>query len=193
MASVLTALRDVVPVRALTVPEAMRIAELHATKLLDLSGISEPPVPEQIITELPRVQVERVKLAGLSGAAQWSHGRWLIVLNGGEIPTRQRFSLAHEFKHVIDNRFHGMLYPATHGQTRREREEQVCDFFAGCLLMPRTWLKRAWGGGQQDVRQLAATFDVSQMAMRVRLMQTGLDPLATARDPIGARAREEQP
>lgn len=191
MGKVLSALRDVVPVRSLTVPEALRIAELQATKLLELSGITEPPVPEQIITELPRLQVERIKLVGLSGATQWSHGRWLIVINGGEIHTRQRFSLAHEFKHVIDNRFIAVLYPPAHGQSRRDREEQVCDFFAGCLLVPRMWLKRAWGNGQQDVRELAASFDVSQMAMRVRLMQTGLaDP--PARDPIAARAREEK-
>lgn len=186
MANVLAALRDVVPLRALTVPEALRIAELQATKLLDLSGVTAPPVPEQIITTLPRLQVERIKLAGMSGAAQWSHGRWLIVINGGEIPTRQRFSLAHEFKHVLDNGFIAVLYPPAHGQSRREREEQICDYFAGCLLMPRAWLKRAWASGQQDVRQLAGAFDVSQMAMRVRLMQIGLaDP--PVRDPAPVR------
>ncbi len=54
--------------------------------------------------------------------------------------------------------------------------EQVCDYFAGCLLMPRGWLKRAYGGGTQDVAALAARFEVSQAAMQVRLNQIGLTP-----------------
>ncbi len=56
MANVLTSLRDLVPIRPLTIVEALRIAELQATKLLELQGVTEPPVPEEIITELPRVQ-----------------------------------------------------------------------------------------------------------------------------------------
>ncbi len=96
------------------------------------------------------------------------------MLNGSELPTRQRFSLAHEFKHVLDNRFIEVLYPPTAGMDRHQRGEQICDYFAGCLLMPRMWLKRSWATDTQDVRTLAGQFDVSQMAMRVRLMQIGL-------------------
>ncbi|MFL6136720.1 MAG: ImmA/IrrE family metallo-endopeptidase [Frankiaceae bacterium] len=174
MKKTITTLRDRMPIRPLTLTEALRMAELQAIQLLELSEITAPPVPERIITELPRVQVERIKLAGLSGAAQWSHGRWLIILNGAEPASRQRFSLFHEFKHVLDNPFIHVLYPPTDHTTSKERAEQVCDFFAGCALIPRTWLKREWASGHQDVRQLADRFAVSQAAMRVRLLQTGL-------------------
>ena len=167
-------LRELTPVRALTLPEALRIAELQASRLLTISGITQPPVAEHIIAGLPRLQVERIKLAGLSGAAEWSHGRWLIILNGTEVPTRQRFSLAHEFKHVLDNPFIDVLYPRVHAMSPADRAEAVCDYFAGCLLMPRRWLTRHWKGGQQDSRTLAALYDVSGAAMRVRLTQIGL-------------------
>src|SRR5436305_8343005 len=147
MTSLITAVRDIMPIRPLAFAEALRSAELQATKLLQLSDLSTPPFPETIISGLPRVQVERIVPAPASGATQWSRGRWLILLNGSEVPGRQRFSLAHEFKHVLDNPFIDVLYPAKGDMTSAERAEQVCDYFAGCLLVPRPWLKRAWTSG----------------------------------------------
>jgi Zn-dependent peptidase ImmA (M78 family) len=174
MTSLITALRDTVPIRPLTFVEALRTAELQATKLLELSGLSEPPFPEGIISGLPKMQVERIIPAPASGATQWSRGRWLILLNGAERPQRQRFSLGHEFKHVLDNPFIDVLYPRTGSMSPAERAEQVCDYFAACLLMPRMWVKRSWTSGTQDPRALARQFDVSKQAMQVRLLQIGL-------------------
>jgi Zn-dependent peptidase ImmA (M78 family) len=55
--------------------------------------------------------------------------------------------------------------------------EQLCDFFAACLLMPRPWVKAMWASGVQDVVALAGHFEVSPQAMQVRLFQLGLmDP-----------------
>lgn len=174
MAGVIPSLRDLVPIRALTTVEALRVAELQATRLLELVGVAEPPVPEQAIAGLPRVQVERITPSPVSGATQWSRGRWLIVVNGAETIGRQRFSLAHEFKHVLDNPFIAVLYPDQRGMSGHDRAEQVCDYFAACLLMPRRWVKRQWTGGNQDLRRLSRRFDVSAMAMQVRLRQVGL-------------------
>jgi predicted transcriptional regulator len=174
MAAVITHLRDLVPIRPLTYPEALRVAELQATTFLRLSGLDGPPVPETAISELPRVQVERMFPAVMAGGAQWSLGRWLIVLNGANATGRQRFSLAHEFKHILDHPFIPVLYPPVGAMSSHEREEQVCDFFAACLLMPRPWLKRVWASGSQDLRALARRFEVSKQAMQVRLEQIGL-------------------
>jgi Zn-dependent peptidase ImmA (M78 family) len=110
----------------------------------------------------------------MSGASHPSRGRWLILLNAAESRTRQRFSLAHEFKHVLDDPFIKMLYPPAGGMTTTQRAEQVCNFFAGCLLVPRLWLKRVWAAGVQDIHALARQFEVSVTAMRVRLHQVGL-------------------
>jgi Zn-dependent peptidase ImmA (M78 family) len=174
MSTTIATLRDVMPIRPLTFAESMRLAELQASKFLALTGITTGAVPESAISELPRLQVERMSPAPVSGATQWSHGRWLIVLNGTEPRGRQRFSLAHEFKHVLDNPFIDILYPATSSMTSGERAEQVCDYFAACLLMPRLRVKRAWVNGEQTPRNLARQFDVSQAAMRYRLRQIGL-------------------
>lgn len=171
--SVITKARDIMPIRPLTYLEGMRLAELQATKFLLASGLAGPPVPETAISDLPHVQVERMFPALSSGASQWSRGRWLILLNGTETHGRQRFSLAHEFKHVLDHPFIAVLYPGTPWTSAHDRAEQVCDYFAACLLMPRLWMKRAWTR-TQDVRTLARRFDVSAQAMRVRLTQIGL-------------------
>jgi Zn-dependent peptidase ImmA (M78 family) len=174
MTSLITALRDIMPIRPLTFAEALRTAELQATKLLELSGLSEPPFPEAVITSLPKLQVERIYPAPASGATQWSRGRWLILLNRGEPTQRQRFSLGHEFKHVLDNPFIQVLYPASGGLSTTERAEQVCNYFAACLLMPQPWVKRFWNNGTQEPRALARQFDVSKQAMQVRLISIGL-------------------
>ncbi len=174
MPSVIAQLRDVVPRRPLGPEAALRVAELQAVKLLAALGVTEPPVLEEVVAALPRVQVERLSPIPVSGSTHWAKGRWVIVLNGAEPLVRQRFSLAHEFKHVLDNPFIDHLYPSLPGASAHRRTEQVCDYFAACLLMPRAWVKRRFTSGHQDVRQLATEFDVSMQAMQVRLLQLGL-------------------
>lgn len=171
---VVSTLRDCVPLRPLLRTEALRIAELQAQKFLVLAGVTEPPVPQAIIAELPRVQVAVLRPFPVSGATHWKDGKWLIVLNGREPETRQRFSLAHEFKHILDDRFVDLLQRHVPEADRHAWQEQVCDYFAGCLLMPRPWLKRAYGQGIQRPKDLARRFNVSEPAIETRLGQIGL-------------------
>lgn len=90
---------------------------------------------------------------------------------------RQRFSLAHELKHVIDHRFAKLIYSQFPETERADMIERLCDYFAGCLLMPRPWVKRIYCSGLQHLPDLAEAFGVSQAAMSVRLSQIGLtDP-----------------
>lgn len=172
--SLLRDLRQLMPARPLQFAEAVRIAELQATRLLLARGLTGPPVPSDLVAKFPRVQVESIYPLGVSGAAAWSDGRWQIILNGGEPAVRQRFSAVHELKHVIDHSLATIAYPARFGMTSGQRQEQVADYFAACVLMPRRWVKRAWGNGIQDVNRLARMFEVSREAMRYRLRALGL-------------------
>jgi Zn-dependent peptidase ImmA (M78 family) len=176
-AGIVTSLRDIVPLRPLTYGQAMRIAELQAAKFLKAMDVKDGPVSEKLISELPRVQVERMRGLPASGASQWASQRWLVLLNASEPRERQRFSLAHEFKHIIDHRFADLIYSKFPDADRKRMIEQLCDYFAACLLMPRPWVKRAFCSGTPDVASLARHFDVSQPAMQVRLNAIGLiDP-----------------
>jgi hypothetical protein len=185
--STIAQLRDLIPLRPLSLVEALRLAELQATRLLALAEITHGPVPEGVISELPQVDVRYAHHASapVSGLMQWRAGRYLVVIDGTEPLGRRRFSLAHEAKHALDHPFAATLYPATPALTSRERQEHVCDYFAACLLMPRAWVKAAWGSGIQDVGRLSRRFEVSTAAMRVRLRYLGLTE-ATARCQITA-------
>lgn len=172
--SVLASLRAVIPTRSgISFDEALRVAELHANRLLELHQISDGPIPREIITELPKLKLEYVD-APISGASFWNGQVWVIQLNRHESWTRQRFTLAHEYKHIIDHGATTRLYTGTAKATSEELAEQAADYFAGCLLIPRKFLKRAWGNGVQRPRDLARLFHVSEQAITVRLAQTGL-------------------
>lgn len=182
---VITQVRDLMPIRPLNQGEALGLAERQALAFLRLAGITDPAVPEAAISELPRLEVHRAPALPVSGLAHWSRGRWLILLKASEAPARQRFSLGHELKHILDHRFVDTLYAEIPDQARAEFIERVCDYFAACLLMPRPWVKRAWTSGVQGLPALASRFGVSQSAMQVRLNQLGLVDRASRCDRPG--------
>lgn len=170
MRSTITRLRDLMPLRRLSRAEALRVAKSQANRLLRWSEVSGPPVNEGVIAGLPHIQIERVKPAQAQAAAEWSHGRWVIILNGAEPVGRQRWSLAHELKHIIDHPFVNIVY----ARSDECIAERACDYFAACLLMPSRWLRPAWADSGHDIRVLARRFGVTPQAVLVRLLQVGL-------------------
>lgn len=177
-------LRDLMPPRSLTQGEALHIAELQAQRLLSISGIAKPPVPMTVVTDIPKIVVQRMAPWPVSGATHWTKGAWSIVIRGNEPLGRRRFTLAHEFKHIVDYRHIDIAYPSTRFMTHHQRAEAVCDYFAGCLIIPRTWLKNAWASGVQDTQKLAELFQASPAAIQTRLLQTGLvDQVERCDDP----------
>lgn len=179
--STMRKLRGIMPARPVSLTEAYMLAERQATELLRLLCVSHVPVPVVRIAELPRVEIQvepRHRMLNKSGFShRWENGRWLIVVNKHDVPGRRRFTLAHEFKHVLDHSIVSVAYAQLgHGDASRHQRqiEHVCDHFAACLLMPRTVVKRAWGSGIQDIDALAGLFKVSPSAMQVRLDYLGL-------------------
>lgn len=178
--SVLQSLRSLIPERDhITPDEALRIAELQAARLLALHGVTTWPVPREVITELPKIRILPSSNVA-DGASFWDArgSEWIILLSRRDSWRRQRFTLAHEYHHIVSHTARERLFHDT--RTRRgiltadRQAEQAADYFAGCLLVPRTMLKRAWASGIQRTDALARTFDVSEQAIAVRLRQTGL-------------------
>jgi Zn-dependent peptidase ImmA (M78 family) len=172
--SLLKALRRLVPERPLEFEEAKQIAELQANRLRQLLRLDEPAFPHEAIMEMPRIEVAFDLDLPVSGSAHWNGNAWVIVLNGLEGQARQRFSLAHEFKHILDHTTKQFLYRDTLTMSAHEQAEQVADYFAGCLLMPTMQLKRLFYRGIQKPTELAAHFQVSARAVQYRLRQTGI-------------------
>ena len=100
-------LRALIPLRQLTFAESFTLAERQAGHALTLVGATEPGMALSWLLELPRVEVRlapRYRMERLSGMTTFTHGRYLIVINQNDTHARRRFTLAHEFKHLVDYR-----------------------------------------------------------------------------------------
>jgi Zn-dependent peptidase ImmA (M78 family) len=172
--SVLASLRACIPLRDTTFTEGLRIAELQAARLRELIGIESDEMPEGAIAELPRIHITRRRLP-TSGLSYWDGVQWIIAVNESEPETRQRFTLFHEYKHIVDHGSADRLYHGGRSGDAERQAEQAADYFAGCVLMPKRLVKRAWGNGTQAPDRLALLFEVSPRAVEVRLAQLGLN------------------
>ena len=172
--AILRHLRALQPDRNLEDHEARHVAERQALRLLQILGQTDPAVNVSLIAELPRIEVRVEPNLPVSGFSQWNRGRWLLAVNKDDSLVRRRFTLAHEFKHILDNPFISRAYLDRKGKPDEEFAEKICDYFAACLLMPRPWIKREWINGLQDQALLAQLFNVSEAAMAIRLRQIGL-------------------
>jgi hypothetical protein len=170
----LAELRALVPRRGLSPAEARRVAEFQANRLLKLAGLSEPAVPESIIDELDGIEVAYRDNWPTSGMTRQLEDGWAVFIRSREAKVRQRFTLAHEFKHILDDPFIEWLYPTVREYSPEDRAENICDYFAACLLMPKVWLRRDWTTRTQNIAALARRYRVSRQAMEVRLTQLGL-------------------
>ena len=179
--SVLRSLRTLMPHRVLSYTEALQRAEAQATRLLTLHEINASPVPIEVVTEQPRIRLERAYDLPVSGSAVWDGATWIITLNASEFELRQRFSLLHEYKHILDHPTRHLIR-GDHQLSAEDMAEKVADYFAACVLMPKAWIKSAFFSGTQRVPALARMFDVSSRAMSVRIQQLGLV------EPVGRRA-----
>lgn len=172
---ILARLRGLVPERPLSFSEAQYVTELQANRFRELLGVDTPELPDEAITELPRILVTSEMDLPVSGSAHWSNGRWIITVNGAEHPLRQRFSAAHELHHIIAHPLRPFLLTDETGLPPSVKAERLADHFAGTLLMPKQHVKRLWGEGHRKPTELAEQFLVSPRAMDFRLTQLGLN------------------
>lgn len=172
--SVLGDLRGLVSARGrITFTESLRIAERQANRLLELHQIRSGAVPTSPITDLPKITVEYTGRL-VYGASFWDTRRktWVIQLPQSEPPEHNRFTLAHEFKHIVDHGRQSRLYRGTIRTDPSAQAEQAADYFAGCFLVPRKLLKSLWENGIDTTGELAEIFQVSEYTIGARLQQT---------------------
>lgn len=178
--SIIRDLRSIRPARPyIDKNEALVVAQEQAHSLLQYLDIATPAVDVGLLTQLPRIHVvvdSDLRHRGLSGASGWHDGRWLIMINKNDSLTRRRFTLAHEFKHILDAPMEKRAYRnlGADEEDRKAILEEVADCFAANLLMPQLFVVHALRGDIRDVHRLAALFMVSPVAMSRRLRDLGL-------------------
>jgi len=179
-ARLLKRLRAMTPAWSITRREAHWIAERQARLLLADAGITAPPVPERIVTDLAGVRVypmAQMPVKGLLGASR-PNARGGDILIDSTLPRpERRVTLMHELKHIID----GGHATRLHQRGSQSSGEGLCTDFALSLLMPAPWLRADWQAGHHDVNALAMRYQVPVDAVAHRLHSLGLRQHPTRR------------
>jgi hypothetical protein len=181
MHQLMTELRKLAPPRPLTYGESLQLARLQAFRLRQWAGAGD----ELNLNLLWLIRQRAVPVSfvpsyrlGEESGLTTDHfgGRLQMFINRGEPHVRQRFSLLHELKHVLDfpdaTRLHARL-GSGNPKVRDNMIEWVANEFAGHVLMPTRLVKRLWFG-TQNVELMASLFNVSPEAMSTRLSVLGL-------------------
>jgi Zn-dependent peptidase ImmA (M78 family) len=163
--------------------------ERRAVELLKELGLAAPPVDVDFVARARNLQVERVDFgADCAGVLVRKDGRAAIGVNWTDPPVRQRFTVAHEIGHYelhngetyVDSGSYVVQYRDASSGSGTKNEEREANQFAAALLMPATWVRRAYLDEPFDLavddslRRLAEKFQVSTQAMSYRLGYLGL-------------------
>jgi Zn-dependent peptidase ImmA (M78 family) len=179
MLTLIDELRNHAPRRSLTYGESMKVARLQAAHLR--KRLSAKPDADLIwLVEQTAVPVHFVPSHELNEDSGLTtdlvNGKLEIFINENEPQVRQRFSLLHELKHVLDfphaPTLHGRLGVGDE-RLKGNMVEWIANEFAGQVLMPTALVKRIWSKSQ-NLSLAAAVFNVSHEAMRTRLERLNL-------------------
>jgi Zn-dependent peptidase ImmA (M78 family) len=158
-----------------------------------LLGQSKPPVDLESIAQSLGAEIREFDLdRDVSGILYRQADRKVIVVNGHQPITRQRFTIAHEIGHLALHR--GVPVHVDHSFRINLRdpnsargidvEEIEANAFAANLLMPAAWLRNELRTGlidmddSEEVANLADRYQVSCQAMLVRLTSIFTAPTA---------------
>jgi len=158
--------------------------EQEARQVLRSAGVSEAPVPVELVAKHLELRVELSDLgADCSGVLVRHNGGAAIGVNWDHHPNRQRFTIAHEIGHYrlhkgdtyVDGRYLVHFRDLESGSGTKS-EEIEANKFAAALLMPAAWVRDAFKEQPFDLAEddgalsaLAMRFGVSTQAMAFRL------------------------
>jgi Zn-dependent peptidase ImmA (M78 family) len=147
------------------------VTELKNVELYDF------PLNVDRVAEYLGLEVTEELMDGdISGYLEFKAGQWVVGLNALHHRNRQRFTLAHELAHFVLHRNERSSFV---DQTFARREgagdpvETQADRFAADLLMPEDQVRALVSQGVTSLKDLAARFQVSQLAMRYRVKNLG--------------------
>jgi Zn-dependent peptidase ImmA (M78 family) len=165
-------------------PRYARIEQL-VESLLKEAGVTAPPVPIETIVKARGITIRELDLKDVSGLVVRDGNLTVIGVNKDHVPTRKRFTIAHECAHALLHDGKEVRYDKDFRVDFRsgvsslgvDVEEMEANFFAACILMPRRFLEADPRISQMDVEEdasdtvklLAARYKVSSHAMSIRL------------------------
>lgn len=158
-----------------------REARRRAQAILDMLGVDNPPVNvHEIANELGFEVIPYDFPEETSAVLHIDAENKAIGVNRHHSKTRQRFSIAHELGHFLQGHgdfgdsvatFEDGSYNYADPQNRQESEANE---LAAELLMPEKMLNRDLRETGLDVPRLAETYQVSEQAMWIQLINLRL-------------------
>lgn len=103
--------------------------------------------------------------------------RYEITVNGRHVPTRQRFTIAHELAHYVLHRSligDGIVDDAMYRSSQGNEIEWQANSYAATILMPSPLVHEKFRGGIKSYAQMANEFDVSPDVARIRMRELRL-------------------
>jgi len=155
----------------------------EVSELLKANGIRTLPIPVDTIAENLGIEIKYEPAEdALSGALIRNSQEVVIGVNSEHHPNRQRFTIAHEIGHFVLHRGIKLHVDEDFRVNLRDgstnADEIEANAFAAELLMPTAFMEReAQKIGQIDEaakKRMARRFQVSVMAMEIRLANLGL-------------------
>jgi len=168
-------LRDYDFIECRTCGRMYKLVEKLALQYLEKGTVSYPPVPTDLISlidEQRDIEIRPIPLKTYHGAIWQLPDGWVIHLNVNDTNERKRFTLFHEAFHILAHRKATPVFKRR-GGTKGSFNEAMADCFATCILMPETWVRKAWAD-VKDLSRMAEIFQVPIQVVCVRLKWLGL-------------------
>lgn len=116
----------------------------------------------------------------ISGVFFKKDGKLYLGVNSTHHENRQRFTIAHEIGHYILHSEEILHYDGKQDVEILFRADNIsnlneieANYFAAELLMPENKISKLINEGVESISELASTFEVSEDAMRYRLINLG--------------------
>ena len=152
-----------------------RLVESLANKYIQKAELNQPPVNADLVREIdinPNIELRKLPMKSYHGAVWQLEDAWVIHLNDKDSPVRQNMTLFHEVFHILAHRRSTPIFRKQIG-SGGEFNEMLANHFAASIMMPKAWIREKWAE-VGDVNKMVEIFQVSELAMWIKLRQMNL-------------------
>jgi len=144
--------------------------------IIEKVGVKNPPIPLNKVASLFSIEIVPYPhfSNNISGTIVNRGGHVFIGINPSHSKTRQRFTIAHELGHFLMG--HDEAEIVEDKFDKSSDKEKEANQFASELLMPKDFILKdiTEKNGRINIKDLAKRYEVSEQAMSIRLLETGL-------------------
>jgi hypothetical protein len=161
-------------------------------EVLEEAGIGEPPVDATVVAERLGLVVARNdsmplrgRIVRLADRVSGGEGQGTIVVGPAERPERLQWAVAHEIGESVAYRVFAALGVRPESAPENARE-QVANFLASCLLLPRAWFAVDGSAFDWDLAALKRRYATASHELIARRMLEMRPPIVITLCDLGS-------